>query len=460
MLRPTQGTDDLAESARSGHVAAVLDAPRQRRRASRNGTSANDGWAYGQWFWFSYAANTTLMVLVTILFRYSDFVRLLGGTELQLGWIVGAGAVGSLAMRLLQGKGVDRYGPRMIWLASLATVVVTMLAHLAISRPDGAGIYAVRIAYQTGIAGAFGASIAYVSLRAPLLRMAELVGTLGTSGFVGMTIGALLGDLLCAASPLRRTHMDRLFLVAAGLAVLSLLCAATATRGQIRPQHRRRPPILWLLRKYHPGRLLLMGAAMGAGVSLPGTFLRPYTESLGIEEMASFFVTYAATAFVTRLVTRRLPDRLGVRPTVLLGMGCLTASMVLYLVATSPALLVLPAVAAGLAHALLFPSVVAGGSRSFPVRHRGLATAFMLGAFDLGNLLGMPLAGTVVSYAPLVGLPPYATMFLAVAAAVALSSVFFAMGPRSPALGNNRSNGGVPLRNRRSASNPTPASRA
>lgn len=454
MLRfPLPADSDNAVTAPAVQVDALPAPARGTAERPRRPQLATDDWTYGTWFWSTYAANTCLMIAVTLLFRYSDFVNVLGGTELQLGWIVGAGAIGSLAMRLAQGTGVDRYGPRTIWLASVALVVVTLLGHLLIGRPDGVAIYLIRIAYHTGIAGAFGASIAFVSLRAPVLRMAELLGMLGTSGFVGMIVGAPLGDQLCRAARLERWHLDRLFLVAAGLAALSLLCAGLATRGQPRPAPRRRPAVVWLLRRYHPGRLLLMGAVMGVGLGLPGTFLRPFAETLGIGSIATFFATYAAVAFVTRLATRRLPDRLGFRCTILMGMTCLASSMILYLVVGVRWQLAMPAVAAGLAHALLFPSVLAGGSRAFPARHRGIAVALMLGMFDLGNLLGMPLAGTIAYYAPHVGLPSYPTMFLAIAVLVVAASGMYAVESTSSRCGNSRSNGAAPVRIRSGADN-------
>ena len=43
------------------------------------------------------------------LFRYADFVTCLGGSEYELGWIVGVGMLGSIAMRIFQGVGIDRY---------------------------------------------------------------------------------------------------------------------------------------------------------------------------------------------------------------------------------------------------------------------------------------------------------------------------------------------------------------
>lgn len=386
------------------------------RATPRRGSPYEQTSLFGTSFWLAYAGNTSLAITVSLLFRYSDFVHVLGGSELQLGWIVGAGAVGSLLMRLAQGVGIDRYGPRTIWLGSLLLVIVTLLAHLLIDRVDRPGIYLVRMAYHTGIAGAFGASITYISLRASIVRMAERIGMLGSSGFLGMIVGTQLGDWLCRAPELERWHLDRLFLVAAGLATCALGFACAATRDEVRPISRRRVPIWWLIRRYQPGALLLMAVMTGVGVGLPGTFVRPFCSALGIPTIGVFFGIYAVTAFITRVAARRLPERIGIPATILLGMASLVASMFLYLGVHRAWQLVLPGMAAGAAHALLFPPIVAGGSRTFPIRYRGLGTTLVLSMFDLGNLVGMPLAGSIIYVAHRAGLAPYGVMYVSIAA--------------------------------------------
>ncbi len=94
---------------------------------------------------------------VSLLYRYADFVTLLGGTEFHLGWIVGVGMVGSLAMRLFLGSWIDRYGAGRLWLASLLLFSVTCSAHLAVASHTGAAIYLLRICYCCAVAAAGGA---------------------------------------------------------------------------------------------------------------------------------------------------------------------------------------------------------------------------------------------------------------------------------------------------------------
>ena len=382
-------------------------------------------------FFLTYAANSALMVAVSVLFRYSDFVKQAGGNEFDLGMIVGLGTVGALAMRVFQGVGIDRLGPRLVWLLSLLLFVASMLTHLAIGTVHGPVVYLARMMMMTSLAGAFGSSITFISLRVPPRRMAEMIGTLGSSGFIGIAIGPTLGDLLFGAGPTTWLHVSRMFMLAGIMGTLSLVCAALATRGHIRRPSSRRLPATRLLRRYHPGLLLFAAIAVGWGVGLPGTFLRPYAEQLGINGLMTFFLVYAGTAFIVRIGTRRWPARFGVRPMLLAGFGSLAASMLLYLVVQSQWWLVLPAIAAGTGHAFLFPSVTAGGCATFPARYRGLATTLMLAMFDIGNLLGQPMVGGLIEYSERLGLPSYPTMFIVMAIGFIVFAGVYALMSRS-----------------------------
>ena len=70
------------------------------------------------------------MIGHSLLFRYADVVFFLGGSELLLGTMISVGIVSSLAMRLAQGVGIDRYGPRRMWIISGLLFVGSCLGHL------------------------------------------------------------------------------------------------------------------------------------------------------------------------------------------------------------------------------------------------------------------------------------------------------------------------------------------
>jgi MFS family permease len=381
-------------------------------------------------FWRAYVANTMVMVAVALLFRYADFVAFLGGSELHLGWIVGVGMVGSLAMRLFLGVAIDHYGPRLVWLSSLVLFAVSCLAHLGVISHQGPAIYLLRVCCCCAIAGIFGASMTFVSGRAPTVRMAEMIGMLGTSGFFGMVLGTQLGDLLLGTESIERWQVDRMFLVAGLLGACALIFAWWATRGPWSRPVGKRPPLVWLLKQYHPGSVLLVGVAMGAGIGLPGSFLRTYAADLGIPRIALFFTVYAPTAIVVRLCTRRLPERLGAGPMILAGLCVLAASQLLLAAVRSEWMFIVPGIGYGIAHAVLFPSTVAAGASTFPERYRGLGTTLMLATFDLGLLIGAPAAGLVVHFAGAIGLPSYPSLYVGMAATFLLIAGIYARAQR------------------------------
>ena len=135
--------------------------------------------------------------------------------------------------------------------------------------------------------------------------------------------------------------------------------------------------------------------------------------TLASQHTGPFFIVYSVTAFITRLATRRMPHRFGVRPMIFIGLAALAVSLFLYLPVSSQW---------GAGHSRLFlpasrtpccfrPST-AQGSSSFPSRYRGLGTTLMLAMLDLGTFVGAPLVGGLVDFSKSSGLPPYATTFV------------------------------------------------
>jgi DHA1 family multidrug resistance protein-like MFS transporter len=190
--------------------------------------------------------------------------------------------------------------------------------------------------------------------------------------------------------------------------------------------------MLVLLRRHHPGAVLMIGVAMGVALGMPGVFLRPYAAALDIPRIGLFFMVYAIAAIVTRVLTRRWPERFGTRPIILWGMVGMAASIGLFLTVRTEWQLIWPAIGFGCAHAIVFPSVVAAGSGTFPFHHRGLATLLVLAAFDVGQLLGAPAVGAILVYSPKVGFEPYPAMFLTLASVLTFVAIWYGLVSRRP----------------------------
>lgn len=395
--------------------------------------------AYDTSFWKAFLANSLVTVAVAVLYRYADFVTLLGGTELHLGWIVGIGMVGSLTTRLFVGTRIDHYGPRLVWLSALALLACVCFGHVLVMHYPGASIrdpvvvaacVGLRIVMWCAIAGIYASSMTFIASRVPVVRMAELLGMLGTSGFMGMIAGVWISDLLLSGTAHAAAAIERMFLAAGILALAALASAWWATAEYRHPTPRRRPPLWGLIRRYHPGRVLVMGVAMGFGLGLPATFLRTFAAELNIPRIGLFFTVYSVTAIATRVVTRRMPERFGLRPIVLAGLGLVILSQGLFLFVHQEWQLVIPSVTYGIGHAILFPAGFAEGCCTFPPRYRGLGTSLMMASYDAGLLVGAPTAGLLVHFGHTLGWPGYPTMFLGVAGVLLLATGFYATAER------------------------------
>ena len=386
------------------------------QNASKNSTetesNAPSRRVYNSSLLLAFLANVFQLIAVSLLFRYSDFVNVLGGDEWHLGWIVGIASMGAIACRLIQGIAIDRFGPGLIWVLSLIGEIAAILWHLNIESVNGLEVYMARTLFALSLAGTFGAWLSFISLQAPYERIAEVIGVIGSSGFVGMAIGPTIGDWLFSNTDDQSLQVERMFYVAALTATLSLVLAMTAwflnrhNKTLLPSVHRPGNPlrIIW---NSKPGFILVIGMLMGLTIGFPGTYLRPFAESLDIEHIKSFFIIYNVVAFVSRLLFRRAPQVLGLSNTILLGFGFMSLSMLLYLPTQNASGFWLPATAGGLAHSFLFPSVVAVCTNAFPSTHRGIATQLILGMYDLGVLIGMPIIGFMVTEARSKGLEPY-----------------------------------------------------
>lgn len=358
---------------------------------------------YDRTFWLAYLANGLVTMANAMLFRYADLVKVNGGQEKQLGLIVGVGMIGSIAIRLAQGVAIDRYGAERVWRWSVTLYTISLFLHLFVTTAYGPEIFFARLLYQASLAGFFGSSITFVSLRVPPHRMAEIVGVLGTSGFLGIMVGPLLGGILAGEGGATAAGVRRMFLISGSFSLCSLLVSLYLTRHSVPPPHRRRPPLIPLVRRYMPAILSLTCAAMGAGFQIPMTFLRPFEQEIfpqqvGVDGVGFFFLIYASVGFTTRVATRNHFSRLGSRFWIILGLILLSGSFLLYLPVSRVWHFIFPAIAAGMAHALLFPSIMSAGTSAFPRRYMGIATSLMLAMLDLGSFVGVPIVGKFVEF--------------------------------------------------------------
>jgi MFS family permease len=373
---------------------------------------------YDRRFWFAYVANLMLVGANTITFRFAEFVSFLGGNEEQTGSIVRAGVLGAILIRLTLARDLDRLGVRRMWIGSSLLFLVGC-ALLMTSTEVGWQLYLARAAFAIGLASMFTCSNVHIQHQAPLHRRTELIGALGSSGFLGMMAGAQLGDFIFESMPRGRLLYLVLFGTAGLLAAAYLAIVVSITRSDEHVHQPDTPPPWTLLRQYWPGPVVMVALVMGAGFVVTTVFLTRHATSLGLVGVRTYFTAYALAAFSFRLLTRTWSRSLGRHRMILLSLAGHTIGFVLLWRVRVEWDYVLPALCGGFAHALLFPCVVSLGAERFPDRYRGSGTTLILGFIDVGGAIAaQPLGWVIDQYG-------FAPMYLGTAAACLLTLLVY-----------------------------------
>ena len=351
---------------------------------------------YNRVFWMAYAANVSLVMANALTFRFAEFVSWLGGSEQTAGTIVSVGIFGALLVRLVLGQAIDNYGTRKLWILGCIVYIASASLFLGLSHLSWP-IYLARLGFAAGIATMFTCSMVHIQNLVPANRRTEVIGNLGSSGFVGMILGAQLGDWIFRATFDGHLRFMVLFGGTVVLGLVYFLLIALLTRGDVHQRQLRTPGVHRLIFRYWPGNVVLVAIMMGISLTVTTVFLTRYATSLGmVNGVGTFFTAYAAMAFLFRVQTATWSRTMGRHQMIWLGLAghCFGHGVLPFI--TQEWHFLIPAAACGFGHALLFPAVVSLGAGSFPKEYRGSGTTITLGFIELGSALSAPLLGKVI----------------------------------------------------------------
>jgi MFS family permease len=373
----------------------AFSSPDTDRSFADAGLSSTRDSIYNKQFWIAYAANFALVTANSLVYRFAELVKFLGGREETTGVIVGVGLFAVLLLRLVLGQTIDRYGTRVIWALS-SLLFIAGVTSFVLCRDVSAGLFVARALYQVGASAMFTCSIVHVQNLVPVYRRTEAIGILGTSGFVGMIAGANLGDLILGSFAQGHFRFVVLFGTAAGLVVIYLAMIIVLTRRELHVPPRSSPPVMKLLAHCWPGPVIFIAIALGMALSVSTVFLTRFATVLNLSGIRTFFTVYCIVGVIFRVPSTQWTKTIGRHKTILIGMaGSIIGHATLPFV-TKEWHFVFPAAACGFGHAVLYPAMVSLGSRAFPRPYRGVGTTLVLGFVDAGLAISPPILGGII----------------------------------------------------------------
>jgi MFS family permease len=327
------------------------------------------------------------------------YIRDLGGTEVEIGVVMGLfNAVGIVCQPLI-GPWIDAVGRRPFMLLGVGLSFVSALA--AVTMPGIPALAVVRVLQGLGFSAFFVANYAYIADLVPPARRGWALGIFGVSGLLATALAPLLSEWV-----IRRWGFQWLFAFAAVLALLAgVLVWRTAEAPRLAA-----PAVgasLWERGGFDEifRRHMALALFFGLGSGTMFVFLPTFAEALGVRTLGLFYTAYAAAAMGVRIAGGGLIDTRGRRAVIVPSMflqAAATAGLaaLAFLVTRTSATPVVPALffvglLSGGAHGFIYPALGALVIDETPEARRGVVVGLFSAMFLIGQTSGSVAFGYV-----------------------------------------------------------------
>jgi predicted MFS family arabinose efflux permease len=371
---------------------------------------------YGRDYFLLNAANFLYSLYSVIFIFLPAYMYHLGIREGTIGVLMATGALVSVVLKPGLGMVVGR-GARRAFLSLGAFLAAASTVPWLFVTVPGAHLFIIRVAQGASFSVFTAASYAYIAASAPPARRAEALGIFGLSFFLPVSVGGWLGEWVIG-----RAGFQGLFAAGIGIAFLTALFPL----GMREPSARERPSIASLIVFLSRPFLLPNTAGYLFGVAYGSifTFLPVYLVVRGSESLGAFVFVYALAVIATRMLGRKMLDRLPREWVSLCALVLMGAGNLLIPAVPGGVGIVLVGAAAGAGHGLLFPALSALVLDRVGEGSCAMAMAMFTAAFDMGLVTGAAAFGFVAERFG------YEVMFVTAAAVVgAGTAAFFVLDP-------------------------------
>ncbi len=315
------------------------------------------------------------------------YILELGGSESEIGLIIGVFTISAVLLRPFIGMGVDIVGRRKILVAGSVIFLVSMLLYNYTTSVFS--LLLLRVFHGIGWGAATTAASTLIADIAPASRRGEAMGVFGIASNVAMAIGPALSFSLLYISG--APDFPRLFSAGAAIALVSLLLVIPISETVVaRPK-----TSLFSKEAFFPSALMFaVTLTYGSIVS----FLSLFVQKEGAGNPGIFFTVFAATLILVRALAGKLSDIKGRKFVIIPGMIIISFGLWVLSMAGSLWVFLAAALLYGLGFGLVHPTLMAFLVDRVNERGRGAAMGTFTAAFDLGIGAGSIILGVVLQF--------------------------------------------------------------
>ncbi|MBI4704329.1 MAG: MFS transporter [Deltaproteobacteria bacterium] len=337
-------------------------------------------------------ANFLIFFVTSTFVLYPLLIKRSGGTDTDVGLVMGVFSLVSVLLRPVAGAVADRVGGRWVVLVGLA-IMAAVVPAFAWVEASGPGAIALRVALGAGWSLVGSPLMALATRLTPQDRLAETLGLYGISGLSAHALAPLFAEWFVDRWGFGALFGANCALTLGALAAVASIPAQAATPAEREPTAS--DPGLGVTLRFALAAAVLLAVAHGAVRGVSVGFMAAYCHAVGLERSSPFFIALTVAALLTRFRLAGLPDRIGERRVAVPTAVLIAANGLLIARVGSLPVLVLAGLLAGLGQGLIFPALSSLFVRLIGERRRAFALALYATCFEAGAGLGLPAFGRI-----------------------------------------------------------------
>jgi MFS family permease len=326
------------------------------------------------------------ILLAQLAFGFSWCLYLVAPKYFATALAVGPASIGSVAMTastvsaasvLLIVRSID-HARRSVFMRGCFLLALSSFGYLFVER-FGPLVYVLQAGVAASYVLAFNAAMASVTDVVPASRLGQAFGLQSAANLSMNAVSSMTAEHIA-----QHYGWRWVFALATASAVLALVLGLglPAPRSADGKSAASPPPPYRAL-----ATIFAASALLGASYVAMAIFHQPYALSLGAQRVSSFFVGFTCSALFMRLGFGNLGDRFG-RKSVALASTALYVLVVASMTTLDASKLWLYGAGFGLAHGVLYPTLIAFATERAPAGTEGRTIAAFSGAFNVGAAAG------------------------------------------------------------------------
>jgi MFS family permease len=373
---------------------------------------------YTRNFLLLWISNFFMTTCIGCFFLFPLYIKDHGGSESDIGILMGAVTISSVLLRPWISQAVDRFGRKKSFLLGTFSFFILPFFYLFF-QGDISDFYvpliALRIIQGLGIALCFTAAFTIIADIVPQERLNEGIGMFGVTGLIGVATGPAISEPI-----INHFGYDAYFLTISAIAVFSLLLLLPLPETMVKNKHQDESisflDVLKMKKIFGTGVLTIF---FGFALATQGSFVSPFAKSLGVPNISVYFIAYSFGAVLARVFGSKLADRLGELRVIPWALLLIATGFLSLVIVDNSFLLIISGFITGLGHGFLFPSLNTLMIRNEPKQIRGKINGIFTGSIDLGLLMGAIGFGYIGEWFG------YKLIFISTFLALILGLVFF-----------------------------------